>query len=127
MVGGWLWPPFLCRWYNSRQMPGKANLVLYQGDDYAAVVTVSGVSDLSGYTAQAQIRLGPADSNPQVVVEIETTVAPPSTINLEIPNDITGQLSGMYAWDLQVTDPDGIVSTILAGSVVVTPEVTREA
>jgi hypothetical protein len=108
-------------------VPGKANLVVYQGDDYAAVVTVSGVSDLTGYTAQAQIRLGPADTNPQVVVEIETALVLPSTINLVIPNAITGQLSGMYAWDLQVTDPNGIISTLLAGNVTVTPEVTREA
>lgn len=111
-------------------MPGKANLVLYQGDDYAAVVTVSnggGSLDLTGYTAQAQIRMGPADSNPQVVVEIDTSVDPPNQIGLTIPSDITGQLSGVYAWDLQVIDPNGVVSTLLAGNVTVTPEVTREA
>jgi hypothetical protein len=107
-------------------MPSKADLAIYQGDDYAAVVTVDGVPDLTGYVAQAQIRLGPADLCPQVVVEIDTALALPNQINLLIPDNITGRLSGIYMWDLQITDPAGITSTILAGNVVVTREVTRE-
>jgi hypothetical protein len=109
-------------------MPSAANLAIYQGDDYAAVVTVSGGStqpDISQYTAQAQIRLGPADSNAQVVVEIATQISSPQ-ITLSIPRDITAQLSGKYAWDLQLIAPDGTVQTILAGNVWVTPEITRE-
>lgn len=108
-------------------MPTIADLAIYQGDDYAAVVTVSGVDDLTGFTPQAQIRLGPADTNPQVVVEINAAVSPPNQINLTIPDAITTQLSGIYAWDLQITDPGGVISTLLAGKVVVTPEVTRES
>ena len=108
-------------------MPSKADLAIYQGDDYAAVVTVDGIDDLAGFTAQAQIRLGPADTNPQVVVEIGVAMTPPNTINLTIPAATTAQLSGAYAWDLQVTDPGGVVSTLLAGNVAVTREVTRVA
>lgn len=112
-------------------MPSQANLAIYQGDDYAAVVTVSNGStappDLTGYTAESQIRVGPAMYNPTVVVQIDTEVAPPNTINLSIPNGITLQLSGQYVWDLQLTDPTGIKTTILAGNVLVTPDVTRNA
>lgn len=107
-------------------MPTKADLAIYQGDDYAAVVTVDGLTDLAGFTAQAQIRVGPADTNPQIVVEIDTALALPNTINLVIPNEVTLRLSGTYMWDLQVTDPGGVISTLLAGIVTVTPEVTRE-
>lgn len=110
-------------------MPSQANLALYQGDDYAAVITVtnsSGVPDLTGCTAQAQMRVGPADIASAVVVEISAEVAPPNLINLEIPHGVTLQLSGQYVWDLQLTDPSGTVTTILAGSVIVTREVTRE-
>jgi hypothetical protein len=111
-------------------MVSKANLAIYQGDDFAAVVTVyNGTAtppDLTGYTVQSQIRLGPADTNPDVVVEIATALHPPNTINLSIPRNITVQLSGSYAWDLQLTAADGTVSTVIAGLVTVTPEVTRE-
>ena len=108
----------------------KANLMIYQGDDYAGVVTVSdGVTPpgqvIAGYAAQAQIRAGPADSNPTVVVEIETAVASPD-INLTIPSAQTVALTTPpYSWDLQLTAPDGTITTVLAGAVYVTLEVTR--
>jgi hypothetical protein len=111
-------------------MPGLANLSIYQGDDYAALVTVAGTAgaavDLTGYTAQAQIRLGPADQNAVIVVEMITSVVPPNSINLAIPHTITCLLSGCYVWDLQLKSPEGAISTVLAGKVVVTSEVTRE-
>ena len=111
-------------------MPSKANLAIYQGDDYAAVVTVMNGSatppDLTGYLAQAQIRVGPADTNPQIVVEIATEIVPPNLIDLSIPSADTVGLSGNYSWDLQLVDTNGMIETILAGNVVVTAEVTRE-
>ena len=110
-------------------MPSNANLEIYQGDDYSAIVTVSnGTSmppDLTGYTPRAQIRVGPADTNPQVVAEIITVLDLPNLISLSIPNAITVKLAGQYVWDLQLIDPSGITSTILAGGVAVTREVTR--
>jgi hypothetical protein len=111
-------------------MLSKANLMIYQGDDYQAVVTVSdGVTPpgqiLTGYTAQAQIRNGPADTNAAILVEIETAMASPD-INLTIPHADTVTLTnGPYAWDLQLIAADGTINTILAGAVYVTLEVTR--
>ena len=111
-------------------MPSPANLAIYQGDDYLCIVTVSDGTangpDLTGYSAQAQMRLGPADANPDVAWEIETEVELPNTINLTIPRGVTALMSGSYFWDLQLTAPDSTVATILAGSVNVTQEVTRE-
>jgi hypothetical protein len=111
-------------------MPSTANLAIYQGDDFAAVVTVTNGTptppDLTGCLPQAQIRLGPADSNPTVVVEIAAALNPPNLINLTIPHSVTKMLEGQYAWDLQLTDPTGLIATILAGTVIVTAEITRE-
>lgn len=122
---------FIGRWYNSRRVPGKANLAIYQGDDYAALVTVQNAdrtpADLTGYVANAQMRLGPADHNPQVVVEIAAAITPPNTISLNIPHATTAQLSGQYAWDLQLVSPGNIITTILAGQANVTLQVTEEA
>lgn len=104
-------------------MPSKANLSIYQGDDYAGVVTVSG--DLTGHTAQAQIRAGYADANPEIVVEIDCEIDG-QLIALSIPGSKTVTLTGSgYQWDLQLVSPTGGVSTILYGAVPVTLEVTR--
>jgi hypothetical protein len=112
------------------EVPSNANLAIYQGDDYSAVVTVSESGspvppDLTGFTAQSQIRIGPADANPQVVVEIGTSVAA-NLVTLTIPAPLTALMSGLYVWDLQLTAPDGTITTILAGGVTVTAQVTKE-
>jgi hypothetical protein len=111
-------------------VPSSADLAIYQGDDYAATVTVTDGSntppDLTGYTAQAQIRHGPADANPDIVVDITTSITPPNQIQLSIPHSTTTTLLGpRYLWDLALTAPDGTVETILAGWAVITLEVTR--
>jgi hypothetical protein len=111
-------------------MLSKANLEIYQGDDYQGTVTVSdGVSPpdqvIAGFTAQAQIRNGSADKNSAVVIQIVTSVSSPY-VNLSIPRAQTVTLKkSPYAWDLQLTAADGSIQTILAGQVIVTPEVTR--
>lgn len=111
-------------------MPSRGDLQIYQGDDYAAVVTVTDAHtnapiDLTGCTAQAQIREGPADECPEVVVEIATAIVLPNIVTLAIPAAETVTLCGEYAWDLQVSGPDIILTTIMVGNANVTPEVTR--
>jgi hypothetical protein len=111
-------------------MPDTANLDLYEGDDYTATVLVTDASgnavDLTGYTISAQVRVGPADANPTVAVEITCTFTAPNQIMLTIPHSTTKTLSGRYMWDLQVKSSTGIITTILAGGVTVTAEITRE-
>jgi hypothetical protein len=114
-------------------MATNANLQIYQGDDYNAVVTVAGSDPtvppsqvLAGYTAQAQIRQDYADQAPAVLVEIGTSISSPDIV-LSIPHAQTVGLSGnMLRWDLQVTASDGTITTLLAGFVRVRNEVTRE-
>jgi hypothetical protein len=109
-------------------MPSSADLSIYQGDDWTAIVTVLNEdgtpADISTFTAKAQIRRSIADSDPVVVVEITTVVASP-LVNLSIPHTVTATLSGSYVWDLQLTGPSGGITTILKGRAKVEPEVTR--
>jgi hypothetical protein len=109
-------------------MQTNAPLYIYQGDDYAGVVTVldsnGAAVDLTGYTPKAQIRLGPADHNP-VVVDITTSLVLPNMVSLSIPHSMTTTLNGNYVWDFQLTASDSTIETLLAGGVVVTLEVTR--
>jgi hypothetical protein len=108
-------------------MPDYADLVFTQGDDYSAQVTVNGGQPpdvVNGYTAQAEIRQGPADQYSEVLIEIECDVVSPY-INLIIPNSETLQLcGGSYVWDLKVMSASGAVSTILSGNVTVLAAVT---
>jgi hypothetical protein len=112
-------------------MPNIQNLGLYQGDDFAATVAVTSggaTADLTGYTAQAQIRADTADNISTVTYQIPATITVPPTagnISLSIPRATTATLSGRYLWDLQLTAAGGTIQTILYGKVFVQPEVTR--
>ncbi len=107
---------------------GSADLEVYQGDDFLATVTVldnaGKPADITGYTAQAQIRRDVADNDPDVAVEITTVVNSPY-ITLSILHGVTETMSGVYVWDLQIINTDGATETILTGQVKVTQEVTR--
>lgn len=110
-------------------MTGRADLTIYQGDDMAWIVTVTlednvTPADITGYTAVAQIRRGAADSDPVVVTTFTTAVVSPE-VSMSLSHDQTELLCGRYVWDLQLTSPAGIVTTILKGNVAVTAEVTR--
>jgi hypothetical protein len=105
------------------------NLQIYQGDDFAAMVTVLATdgtaADLTGYTPKAQIRRDVADRQPAVAMELTAVLELPNFISLSLTHDQTAMLMGSYVWDLQITDGSGAITTILAGSMSVTQEVTR--
>lgn len=106
------------------------DLNLYQGDDFAAMVTVrtsdGSPADITGYTALAQMRREVADSDAVVAATFTSTVSSPYVI-LSLAHTVTEDLTGRYVWDLQVTSGTGAITTILAGRVSVTAEVSRAA
>ena len=107
-----------------------AHLDLYQGDDAAWTAVVRDASgvllDLAAITPRAQIRRKVADADPVIVYEIPITVVSAGTMLLNIPHDVSRTLNGAYVWDLQLTDAAGSITTILAGKVNITLEVTRD-
>lgn len=108
------------------------DLCIFQGDDWAAWVTVlnaadGSVPDLTGWTANAQIREGPADQVGVVAAEITATVVTPNNVSLYLPSLASTGLYGLYyCWDLQLTTNTGMLTTIVRGDVTVTKDVTRE-
>ena len=107
-----------------------AHLDLYQGDDAAWTAVVRDASgvllDLAAITPRAQIRRKVADADPVIVYEIPIEVISAGTMKLNIPHDVSETLNGKYVWDLQLTDAAGSITTILAGNVNITLEVTRD-
>jgi hypothetical protein len=122
--------------------PGAFDLDVYQGDTYERtfrlrqrVLDVDGVTyipgaylDLTGYTARSQIRDTPiaASISATATVTVLNQVTTPGGIKVVFSAAQTAALANAkYFWDLEITSPSAVVSTVLAGAVNVTQEVTR--
>ena len=108
----------------------SGSMNIYQGDDYAATVTVfqgdgTTPADLTGYTARAQIRRQVADQEPTVIADLTAAIAGGNIVSLSLNRNITATLAGRYVWDLELIAAAGTVTTIIGGPVAVTQEVTR--
>jgi hypothetical protein len=116
----------------------QANLDLMQGDDWIATVLVlvdhspdpAEPFDLTGYSAVSHIRLGPADSHPDIIVDMQAEIVDP--VNGEIlllltHNQTETLVAPRYVWDLAIISATGLIKTVLGGQVAVTKEVTRTA
>lgn len=105
--------------------PMTVDLRLYEGDDFWFDVTVTNPDgspfDLTGYTPRAQIRT--STESEEVIVEFEVTVTT-NVIHLHLASPVTTDLVPTGVWDLQI-ETGGAVTTLMAGRVNVTPEVTR--
>jgi hypothetical protein len=109
-------------------MDGIGDLNIYQGDDYIAQVTVldstGAAADLTGYTAEAEIRTG-LGANGTLAATFACSISG-NLINITLTHDQTKTLTReTYVWDVQVVSATGWITTLLAGSVAVTQEVTK--
>lgn len=105
----------------------KANLIIDQGTDYSTSITLTddeeNVIDLTGYTANAQIRKTYSSSNS---VTFTTTITPAQgVIVLSLTDSQTANIvPGRYVYDVILTT-GSTTSRIIEGIVTVTPRVTR--
>lgn len=112
--------------------PGKRDITILAGEDFVRhevfhTGTATGpVVDWTGYTFKAQFR--PAAGSSTVFANFSTLVAHPTTgeIIMVIHKSTTLSLFGKSGfWDLMVTDPMGLVSYPLAGTVTVGGTITK--
>jgi len=82
--------------------------------------------DLSGSIASAQVR-DRADSG-RIVVQLSCGIALPNTVNVALLALDSAALPGNCrgVWDLELSHANGEVTTVVAGNVSVTSDVTRE-
>lgn len=124
-------------------LPAKYNLNLYRGDDFLLAFVygvreegtgVSQIVSTVGWNAHAQIR---KDWGKEVWLDLTVGeglelahVDGDLIIYLHIRSDLTEPSDwdkrDYAVWDLEVTDPDGTVTTIFAGEVNISSDVTRE-
>lgn len=113
--------------------PGKYNMVCPQGATFNKVMTysINGVDvDLTGYSARMQVRekynsttknLDLTTSNGGIVLGGED-----GTITINVTATQTAALVAKdYVYDLEIVSSSNIVTRLIEGKFIVTPEVTR--
>jgi hypothetical protein len=108
-------------------MPTEYDLDVYRGDTYVWTFTVFEDDGTTPYgltdaTAEAEIRV--ATGSP-VLATLVCTITQPNTIEVALAAADSGMLSAaVLRWDLQLTWPGDTVTTIVAGAVNVTGDIT---
>lgn len=115
-------------------MSGQWNVTIDQGATFDVTLLWRDETgtpvDLSGYTARAQIRSQVTSATPLVDLtdgDGITLGGGAGTIQLVISDTDTSALPAPFdgVWDLELESGTGTVTRLLAGTVTVTPEVTR--
>jgi hypothetical protein len=108
-------------------VPAEVDLELYAGDDFTFTITVNNpdgtAANLTGFTAMAQIRAAASLSSP-VLASFTPSIAG-NVISLHLPSTGSTGLPPTCVYDAQMTDPSSVVTTLVAGTVTVAPQVTQ--
>ncbi len=106
---------------------GRRDLLFTRGDDYSHVISFEDAngnpSNLTGAVFAAQLRTY-ADAIDDVPFTVDNTEVAIGVVTLSLTAIQTAALARINDWDLQMT-LSGAVTTVLAGTVTVPPDVTR--
>ena len=113
--------------------PGKVNFNAPQGSTFTRtlVYKVDSVAvDLTGYSARMQVRKSVTDSSTLLSLSTDTgeIVITGSTGTITITINATSMSSisaGNWVYDLEIVSSGGVVTRLIEGRFIVTPEVTR--
>ena len=106
------------------------NLTIDQGSDFALDLVVKEdnvVKDLTGYSARAQMRSTKGSSTLAATFTCTVPSATDGEVKMQLLNSASSAISaGKYYYDLEIyTASDALVSRLMEGTVILTPEVTR--
>jgi hypothetical protein len=107
------------------RLPAPVNLQIYRGDDFGFMLLVTDEAgepvELPGAGALAQVRATP---DAAAVLASFDAFVDGNGITLRLTGDMTAVLPRRCVWDVEVI-LDGWVTTLAAGSMSVTPDVSR--
>jgi len=111
-------------------MAAKANIVVDQGADFSTTITVTDANgdivDLSGYTAEGQIRKHYTSSTKVDLIASFGTPRTDGLLTLSLSAANTSAMeAGRYVYDVNLTASGGTVSRMVEGICTVTPRVTQ--
>tara|TARA_R110000744_G_scaffold191055_1_gene310316 strand:- start:842 stop:1180 length:339 start_codon:yes stop_codon:yes gene_type:complete len=106
------------------------NLTIDQGSDFAIDLVVKDddvVKNLTGYLARAQMRTTKGASTVAATFTCTIIDATGGALKMELTNAVSSSISaGKYYYDLELyTSGNVVVSRLMQGTVILTPEVTR--
>ena len=110
--------------------PGKYNIVCPQGATLAKTFTWTNNDtpvNVASYSASMQVRDTYLSASPviSIIAPTNITLASVGTISISIPASTTAALVAKnYVYDLQL-EYSGVVTRLVEGKFIVTPEVTR--
>ena len=108
-------------------MASKVNIVVDQGTSFSTAVTVNGADDepvdFTGYTGTSQMRKSYTSST-YYTFDVDFDAYGSVFLSMSA-NNTSAVPAGRYLYDVEVTNPSGVVSRIIEGIVTVTPQVTR--
>lgn len=109
--------------------PGPLDLYVVRGDEFKLRLQFFDSDDLpmdiSGWTLQAQMR-NTYQGALLATFGLDSTGLPSNEVNLVLSDAQTGVIGeGVYPWDLQRFAGGQVIRTMLAGVVVVSPDVTE--
>jgi len=106
-------------------LPSQVNLLLYAGDDFTLRLDVIGPDseplDLSAADVDSHIRVAPEST---VIAGVFEATVDFATILLHLDSPTSTNLPTNCVWDCQII-LGGLTTTLVAGTIVMTPEVTR--
>jgi hypothetical protein len=109
-------------------MASKAYLVMDQGADFSATITLTddagNLINIKDFTGRSQFRKSYTSSNyKEFGVSLDSNT---STITLTMNSANTANVvAGRYVYDLEVISSANVVSRLLEGILTVTPQVTK--
>ena len=113
--------------------PGKVNFKTPQGSTFTRtlVYKVDGTAvDLTGYTARMQVRKSVTDSTVLLSLTTDNSTivitGATGTVTLTVPaTTMAAVAAGSWVYDLEIVSGGSVVTRLIEGKFVVTPEVTR--
>lgn len=113
-------------------MAVKANIIIDQGTTFVSKVDITDVNndplDITGCTANAELRKSYTSLNPVGVFATNTTVnSSMGVLMISLTADQTANIvAGRYVYDIKLYNPTtNVVIRVVEGIALVTPQVTR--